>query len=247
MPQMRRTGETPATISPYFDEKYCTDVGAAVRFELGTYLVEVNRASQAALLRAVDRRFAAGEGFAVATLNLDHLVKLETSPQFRAANAAQDSVVADGNPIVWLSRLARHPVSLVPGSDLVLPLARAAAQADVTVGLVGSTDDALHAAGAVLRTEAPHIAIVEEISPSMGFDPAGAEADAIIAACRRRRSGWSFSRSARRSRKSSRHEAAFWRWGSASRPLGRGSISWPERRSGPRCGCASWRWNGCGA
>ncbi len=89
-----------------------------------------------------------GEGFALATLNLDHLVKLRASGAFRRAYGAQDLVVADGNPIVWLSRLAGRKVELVPGgSDMVLPLAEVAADEGVRVALVGSTEESLVAAG----------------------------------------------------------------------------------------------------
>ena len=87
--------------------------------------VTVNAATRAGLLAEIARRLDRGEGFALATLNLDHLVKLRRDPAFARAYAAQDLVTADGNPIVWLSRLARRPVRLVPGSDMVLPLVRA--------------------------------------------------------------------------------------------------------------------------
>ena len=49
----------------------------------------------------------------MATLNLDHIVKLCRDPAFRAAYEAQDLVVADGNPVVWLRDLSRRPVELV--------------------------------------------------------------------------------------------------------------------------------------
>lgn len=151
-----------------------------MRFEFGDTVVEVNTPSQPALAQAVARRFEAQEGFAVATLNLDHLVKFSTNPRFRAAYQMQDLIVADGNPVVWLSRIARRPVDLVPGADLVVPISQQAAEAGVTVGLVGSTDDVLEGAAATLRDAAPGIEIVAEIAPSMGFDPDGPEADAVF-------------------------------------------------------------------
>ena len=84
--------------------------------------VRITAPSRAGLLAELDRRLGAGEGFAVATLNLDHLVKLRADPAFRRAYGAQDLVTADGNPVVWLSRLAGQPVELVTGSDLLLSL-----------------------------------------------------------------------------------------------------------------------------
>lgn len=79
-------------------------------FEFQGQRITVNLPTRAALESEVLRRFSAGEGFALATVNLDHLVKLADSPEFLQAYAGQDLVVADGRPIVWLSQLAKRPV-----------------------------------------------------------------------------------------------------------------------------------------
>lgn len=152
-----------------------------MQFSFGDTDVQVNMPTEAALLEAVDRRFSAGDGFALATINLDHLAKLSSSDAFRMAYAAQDFVVADGNPVVWLARLAGQPVGLVPGCELVEPLARHAAAAGIGVAFVGSTDAALAAAADVLQARIPDLDIVARIAPPMGFDPAGPAADEILA------------------------------------------------------------------
>ncbi len=151
-----------------------------MQFKFGSTTLSVNIVDAAALLAAVSARLKARQGFALATINLDHLVKLQTSAAFRTAYAAQDLVVADGNPIVWLSRLARRPVSLVPGSDMVMPLARAAADAGVSVAIVGSTEAALKAAATRMMTDSPGLFIAMRHAPAMGFDPDGAEAANIL-------------------------------------------------------------------
>ncbi|WP_420496754.1 WecB/TagA/CpsF family glycosyltransferase [Szabonella alba] len=133
-----------------------------------------------ALLRAAGARLTAGQGFALATINLDHLVKLRRDAAFCRAYAAQDFVVADGNPVVWLSRLARRPVGLVPGSDLVIPLARLARDAGRPVVLLGSSDAALAGAADHLRAVLPGVTIAASIAPPYGFDPAGDDARAIL-------------------------------------------------------------------
>ena len=125
-------------------------------------------------------RFASRQGFALATINLDHLVKLGRSASFRRAYVAQDLIVADGNPVVWLSWLAGHPVDLIPGSDLVRPLAREAAAAGVRVAMIGSTDAALAAAAAQLTAELPVLDVALRIAPPMGFDPEGEAAAQML-------------------------------------------------------------------
>lgn len=142
--------------------------------------VAVNIPTRALLEAEIRARFAAGHGFALATVNLDHLVKLAGTPGFLATYQAQDLVVADGYPVVWLSRLARRPVELVTGSDMVMPLCQLAAEAGVPVALVGSTTEALQDAEAVLRAEVPGLEIAWCQAPSGRFDPLGAEADQIL-------------------------------------------------------------------
>ena len=82
-----------------------------MKFRIKSSVVKVNTQSAPALFDLVEQRFTTGRGFAVATINLDHLVKLRNSSAFLAAYLKQDFVVADGNPIVWLSRLAKTPYS----------------------------------------------------------------------------------------------------------------------------------------
>ena len=131
-----------------------------MRFWGEAFDVTVNVPDWVALERHISSRLRVGEGFSLATINLDHLVKLRQDQRFRDAYAAQDLVVADGNPIVWMSKLAGRPVSLIPGSDAILPLVRIAAAHRKTLALVGSTDETLAAAKAYLEREVPGTQIV---------------------------------------------------------------------------------------
>jgi exopolysaccharide biosynthesis WecB/TagA/CpsF family protein len=147
--------------------------------------VAVNTPDRTTLLRDVRDRLRRGAGFAIATLNLDHIVKLRRMAAFRRAYLRQDLVTADGNPIVWLSRLAGRPVSLVTGSDLVDPLCAVAAEEGATVALLGATPATLARAGDALIARHPGLSIVARLAPGQGFDPNGAEATAMIEELRR--------------------------------------------------------------
>ena len=153
-----------------------------MRFGTDHWTVEVNVATRAALFRNAEKRLSARQGFALATLNLDHLTKLPEDPDFLAAYQAQDLVVADGNPIVWLSRLARQPVELMPGSELILPLCELCAELSVPIALVGSSDAALQGAAKALTGRVPGLKVAYIHAPPYGFDPQGPDADAILKA-----------------------------------------------------------------
>ncbi len=151
-----------------------------MKFQTEGGSISVNIPDRDSLIAAINHRFETGEGFALATLNLDHLVKLATDQSFRDAYLAQDFVVADGNPIVWLSRFAKQPVTLLPGSELVVPLAQLAASRSLPIALIGSTSHALECAAAALRSQVPGLKIVAQIAPPFGFDSQNIAADELL-------------------------------------------------------------------
>lgn len=134
----------------------------------------------AALKAAVTARMTASSGFALATINLDHLDKIKQNTDFRTAYAAHDFVVADGNPIVWLSRLAKREVELLPGSELIIPMVQWAAASNVPVALVGSTANTLENAAKRLKNIVPELDICATIAPPMGFDPLGKSGELVL-------------------------------------------------------------------
>lgn len=153
-----------------------------MKFGTAQGTIAINTPSRTQLFRTLAERFSAGDGFALATLNLDHLTKLPRDAEFAAAYQAHDLIVADGRPVVWLTRLSgQQSVELVPGSDLILPLCDLAAKHGVSVALVGSSEAALAGAAAALQTRVPDLRIDYVKSPPLGFDPSGAEAASILA------------------------------------------------------------------
>ncbi len=153
-----------------------------MKFGTGASEVEVNFANKPALFREIKARLQQRRGFALATLNLDHLTKLPHDAVFADAYLAHDMVVVDGRPVVWLSQLARQPVELMPGSDLILPLCALAAETDAAIALVGSSEDALQGAADALMQRTPGLRIVYIHAPEYGFDPNGPAAEAIFEA-----------------------------------------------------------------
>lgn len=141
----------------------------------------VNFPTETALLADIEAHLTTGAGFAIATLNLDHVVKMRRHPAFLRAYLAHSHVVADGNPIVWLSRLAgRREVSLVPGSELIAPMAALAARLGTPLAFLGSTERVLAAAAERLTVDYPGLQVAVRIAPPYGFDPESPAADALL-------------------------------------------------------------------
>lgn len=137
-------------------------------------------ATRAALFQRVRHLLCARQGFGLATLNLDHLTKLPKVPEFVAAYNAQELVVADGRPIVWLSRLAGKPVELLPGSEMIAPLSALCAELDLPIAFVGSSDAALAGAAKVLTDQTPGLNVIYAHAPPFGFEPDSDEAAKIL-------------------------------------------------------------------
>ena len=142
--------------------------------------IELNVDGQISLLNDIKADFANGQGFTVATLNLDHMVKLTKDDTFRQAYIRHKYVTADGRPIVWLSKLAGTPCSLVTGSDLIMPLLKLCEADGVSVGFFGSDDETLSLTKQRLLEIYPDLKVNYVSAPVMGFDPTGADALAAI-------------------------------------------------------------------
>ncbi|CAM3212001.1 WecB/TagA/CpsF family glycosyltransferase [Paracoccus nototheniae] len=157
-----------------------SDEEEMMTFHVGGARVSLTVPDRDSLLTIIARRLQQGRGFALATMNVDHLEKLHSDARFREAYAAHDLIVADGNPIVWLARMGGHQVSLVPGSDLVQPLCQIATGKGRSVAIVAGTMDSGEAAARRLINRVPGLRIAVVLAPGFPFDPHGPEADGII-------------------------------------------------------------------
>ncbi|MDX1934492.1 MAG: WecB/TagA/CpsF family glycosyltransferase [Capsulimonadales bacterium] len=106
-------------------------------------------------VRIIVEMATSGEkGQYVCTGNLDHLLLLESNELFRTIYANADLVVADGMPVVWLSRLNNEsPLKeRVAGSDLFWHLAEASAREGLKLFFLGGVPgSAQRAADEVVR------------------------------------------------------------------------------------------------
>ncbi len=141
----------------------------------------VNVADLGEAITQIIRSAKQNESFSVFTLNLDHLDKLRRSARFREAYAKARYITADGAPIAMLAARQGVHVERTPGSDLIVPLAAAAAQQDISIYLYGTSESVLTGATAYLTERAgTSLRIAGADSPPHGFDPEGAEADAAL-------------------------------------------------------------------
>lgn len=144
--------------------------------------VEVHAITESQAISHILSELAAGRGGMTVTPNLDHLRRCQTDMQFAAMVAEAEMVVADGMPLIWASRLAGCGLpQRVAGSDLILTLSAAAAEAGRSIYLLGGAPGTAEGAAQVLRSRHPNIRIVGTNCPPLGFDQNETEMAKLVA------------------------------------------------------------------
>ena len=158
--------------------------GLAPRLRLGP--VEIDPVTLEQAIDAIERLVTRGRGGFVVTPNVDHVVIAERREDFREAYAAASLSLADGQPIVWSSRLLGAPLpAKVSGSDLVLPLMVRAARLGWRVFLLGAAPGVAEIAAERLR-RARGVEVVGTAAPFVKVNPGepDPEGDAAVEAIR---------------------------------------------------------------
>lgn len=126
---------------------------------------------EAAVSRAADRRQAM-----IVFLNTDVVVKADRDSSLARIIRESEYVMADGMPLIWISRLLRRPLKeKVSGSDFVPLLCERAAGEGYSVFFVGGKPEVLDLAMKRLTVRYPKIRIAGFDSPPVGFEKDPAE------------------------------------------------------------------------
>jgi len=134
--------------------------------------VPIDRIDMEEAMRRLGDALAGGRQVQVATVNLDFLVKAQRQPDLRAVLGRTELNVADGMPVVWLSRLVGRPVpARVAGADMAPLLVAEAAARGAGVFLLGGEHGAAELAARRLRLEHPGLRTIDwHEPPRAGLD-----------------------------------------------------------------------------
>ncbi len=137
------------------------------RVALGGVLVD--QIDLKAAVARIHQFLRSGQPHQVVTVNLDFLSIAARDPEFQATLNTADLAVADGMPLVWLSRLRGQPLpERVAGVELVTESCRVAAELDRGVFLLGAAPGVAEAAGRRLQSMYPRLRIAGTYSPPIG-------------------------------------------------------------------------------
>jgi len=101
----------------------------------------VDRITTGEALSRIDGLLRDGRGGFVVTPNVDHIVLAHQIPRLREAYRRAALSLADGQPLLWMSRALGRPIpEKISGSDFIWSLAERAAERDWGVFLYGASE-----------------------------------------------------------------------------------------------------------
>jgi N-acetylglucosaminyldiphosphoundecaprenol N-acetyl-beta-D-mannosaminyltransferase len=144
---------------------------------LGVHIDNIDRAGAMERIAALVRERRPS---LVVTPNVDHLVNLQTDPEFQEIYRQAALVLTDGVPLLWAARFLGTPIrEKLSGSDIFHDLCRLSAERGFRVFFMGGREGAAVVAAQLMRLEHPGLQIVGVYSPPFGFERDAAESARI--------------------------------------------------------------------
>lgn len=142
----------------------------------------VNNVSMGETVAEIERLIAEKKRSYIVAINVDVVMKMEQDAYLRKITNHADMVLVDGKPLIWISKIHKHPVKAkISGSDLVPLLCKVSAEKGYKLFIIGGKDGIAEQAKKRLKKQYPDIKIVGIYAPPFGFEKDQAELDKINA------------------------------------------------------------------
>ena len=114
------------------------------------------------------------------TPDLDHIVIMEKDVLFAEIYQNADLIVADGKPLIWISKYLKNPIKeKISGSDLFPRICKLAAEKHYSIFILGAAEGVADKAARNLIKKNSGLNIVGTYSPKFGFEKDNVELDII--------------------------------------------------------------------
>lgn len=141
---------------------------------------EIDNLTMQETLQEVNQLVRNGKGAYVVTPNVDHIVQLETNEELQAVYRNASLILADGKPLIWISKLYGTPIKeKISGSDLFPRLCEMAAQKEYKMFFLGAAEGIAEKAAENLANRFKGLQVVGTYSPAIGFEKNPEEMDKI--------------------------------------------------------------------
>lgn len=117
----------------------------------------------------------------IVTPNVDHIVRLESDRELKQVYDQADLIIADGKPLLWISRWYKTPIiEKISGSDLFPELCKMAAEKKYSMFFLGAAEGVAAKAADKLMKKFPGLEVAGTYSPPFGFEKDKQEVEKII-------------------------------------------------------------------
>lgn len=122
----------------------------------------------------------------VVTPNVDHIVMLENDEEFQKIYENANLILADGQPLIWISKFYKTPIKeKISGSDLFPRICKMASEKGYRMFFLGAAEGVADRAAKNLIKKYPGLQIVGTYSPPYDFEGDKIEINKIIEMIRR--------------------------------------------------------------
>lgn len=133
--------------------------------------IEISILDKREAIKTIERLALAASGGRIFTPNVDHIMLAEKNDRFAQAYKRATLSLADGMPIVWISKLFGKELSeRVAGSDMLVPILEVANTHYLNVYLLGTELQVLRIAADKIHKTFPNINLVGISSPFITND-----------------------------------------------------------------------------
>ena len=128
--------------------------------------VKIHQVNLSKAINIIENFIKNGQRHQVCVTNTYCVVAMQRDEEFRKINNSSSLVVADGVPLVWVSKLYGQPVpERIAGADLFYGLCKLAVERKYKFFFLGSTQDTLNRIDSNLKKQFPGLEIAGMHSP----------------------------------------------------------------------------------
>lgn len=107
----------------------------------------------------------------IVTPNLDHIVMLDADKEFAEIYSNADLILADGKPLIWISKLLKNPIKeKISGSDFFPCMCNMCADKGYSIFILGAAEGVADKAAQNLCNKFEGLQIAGTYSPPFGFE-----------------------------------------------------------------------------
>lgn len=142
---------------------------------------EIDNLTMKETLDEIDKLILKNDKSYVVTPNVDHIVQLETDVDLKNIYRDASLILADGKPLLWISKWYKTPIKeKISGSDLFPLLCEMAAKKGYSMFFLGAAEGVAAKAAENLKKKYNGLKIVGTYSPPYGFEKDEIESEKII-------------------------------------------------------------------